>query len=449
MTEQGEWRDYVVDKVRDETNKIVEAFAAADPPRTIAVATRDGGLDFMYSVGEILIREDHVDRALETLEQPPRRELPDDRFETVVDGVVLFKLGEGRFSLVLEALEQIDRELGAGIATPNHVLTVATGQGGGCSATEPEPVYYEMDPFPSVCPDGGAGVLIYMADTGLLADAATHTWLKYGVRMGNPAEDVDPLQAGPPEIQACTGHGTFGAGVLRCMAPDAQIIMTRALSNCGSTVESDLVPVLESALSLGADIFHLTIACLSRNDQPLIGFEVWLDHVRRSGAICLAPAGNCGFARPEYPAGFPEVIAVGALGSDWRGRATFSNFGPWVDVYAPGRDIVNAFATGSYECYVYPYGPHDGQPGQTRNFYGMAKWSGTSFSTPIVTGLIAARMSRTGETARRSAAALLAEAREHAIPGVGPVLLPHCGGHHEPGHREECCCGHRHRHDRC
>jgi hypothetical protein len=215
--------------------------------------------------------------------------------------------------------------------------------------------------------------------------------------------------------------------------------MTRALLYGGSQVESDLVPVLESALGLGADIFHLTMACLSRYDQALIGFEAWLGHLRQQhGAICIAPAGNCGFDRPEWPGAFPGVIAVGALGGDWRGRATFSNFGPTVDVYAPGRDLVNAFATGTYKCYVYPY------VDDPREFYGMAKWSGTSFSAPIVTGLIAARMSRAGETARQAAAAVLAEARAHAVPGVGPVLLPRCGGPDCPGggHREHggCCC---------
>src|SRR5258707_10735609 len=151
-------------------------------------------------------------------------------------------------------------------------------------------------------------------------------------------------------------------------------------------------------------------------------------------AVCVVAAGNSGFDRKTWPAAFPGVIAAGALGGDWRGRATFSNFGSWVDVYAPGRDLINAYATGTYTCHVYPYA------GQVRNFYGMAKWSGTSFSTPIVTGLIAARMSRTGENARQAAAALLAEARSAAIPGVGPVLLPCCHDHDACARPVECCC---------
>ena len=152
-------------------------------------------------------------------------------------------------------------------------MTVAGGVGSSCPATEPEEVYDDIEPCPSVCQTGGgAGVLIYMADTGLLRDATTHSWLADGVEMGDPGEDADPpspLQGNPPVIPPYAGHGTFVAGVVRCMAPSAEIVMTNAFSVAGSVLEADLVPRLEAALGLGVDIFHLTVACLSRHDLPL------------------------------------------------------------------------------------------------------------------------------------------------------------------------------------
>jgi hypothetical protein len=73
----------------------------------------------------------------------------------------------------------------------------------------------------------------------------------------------------------------------------------------------------------------------------------------------------------------------------------------------------------------------------------MARWSGTSFSAPLVAELIAARITRTGENGRQAASSLLAPARAQHVPGVGPVLWPCDTG--DGGDRVACCCcGSRH-----
>ena len=181
------------------------------------------------------------------------------------------------------------------------------------------------------------------------------------------------------------------------------------------------VPLVDQAMGprVGEHVRDLSGSAPTRNDVALLSLQGWMERLRDyKGVVCVVPAGNSGSRRPSWPAAFPEMISMGALATDLRTRADFSDFGGWVDVYAPGRDLINAYATGIYTCHANPF------KGQERTFYGMAKWSGISFSTPIVTGLIAARMSRSGENAQQAAAALLAEARAKAVPGVGPVLLP-------------------------
>ncbi len=120
---------------------------------------------------------------------------------------------------------------------------------------------------------------------------------------------------------------------------------------------------------------------------------------------------------PIIPRPFPGVISVGALGPDQTHLAWFSNHGRWVDIYALGEGIVNAFAVGQYRYHEPPK-----QPARQNFMRPLARWSGTSFAAPLVSGTIAARMGRTGESSRQAAQALLNEAGQHAIDGIGPVL---------------------------
>jgi subtilisin family serine protease len=261
-------------------------------------------------------------------------------------------------------------------------------------------------------------VRIFQADTGLVAGAAeTFPWLA-GVH-----GDTDPRDEPNGTILPYGGHGTFVAGVLRCMAPEAQVHIANIFDTAGSATESEAVMGLNEAFGFGFEIIHITASCHTRKNIPPQALEAWLELLRPyKGVVCVAEAGNNHTQRPSWPGAFPDVLSVGALATDWRHLADFSNYGGWVDVYAPGEKLINAFGSGTYTCQIPP------NVGQVRTFSGLAQWSGTSFSAPIVTGLIAARMARCGESARAAADALLAKARAQTIPGVGPVLFPGCDG---------------------
>ncbi len=396
-----------------------------------------GEIDFLYQTGTILVRDEDIARVQGVIGAA-----------TVVDslivGVTVLSLEETDFPSTIQALNEIDAQLGIGVATPNYVLSISPASH--CPATEPEEVPGNVDPDPGVCPDhqDGGGVLIYVPDTGLLHGAASiHPWLA-GVERGNKE---DPFPQPPPAnpMPTYTGHGTFIAGVARCMAPASQVVVENIFSLSGAHLESEIIRGLYGALASNPDVISLSAGTRTRHRLPLLGFEVFLRRLREhKGVVLVAAAGNDGDRGPFWPAAFPRVVSVGALAANWRSRASFSNHGGWVDVYAPGEGLVNAFASGAYVCKEPPH------VGEQRTFHGMARWSGTSFATPLVAGLIAARMSRSGENGRQAAKALVARAQAQTIRGVGAVLLPCLDDHdHHKGHGSEGCGGHHHHCGQC
>ncbi len=399
------------------------------PPRW----QEDEWVDYFYHSSSLLTRDRDLARVQDALRALGAWR--DDAGDSLTSGVSRLGVSVRESQHTPDLVEDLDHRLGTGVATLDHAFII-TGVLN-CPATEPEPVITPAaatDPvvvrdalWPSISdPSAGRDVAVSVVDTGLLSGASAWApWIE-GVRPDTSADIEDPdqikINALEHEIDGFAdpyaGHGTFISGVIRCVAPASTVVVERILGVAGFARESRLIQQIHDALTRSPDIISMSAGCYTRKNVPSLAFQVlWEERLSQLGSIVLvAAAGNQSETTPFWPAAFPWCVGVGSMTRDGQRRSWFSNHGAWVDVYAPGEEIVNAYAQMKYKTIV------DGDVRDTSA--GIVKWSGTSFSTPIVTGLIAARMSRTGENARQAADALLTAARGQFRPGVGPRLFP-------------------------
>ena len=383
--------------------------------------TPNGEPDYIYERGRLLVAE-------------PDHNL--GRLHGHLDGAEVIERGEGLAVVSIEHLRggylsvpdalavldpvfHGDLDRGPGVTpliSPNHLFHVERL----CSAIEPEVPGGSSQPWPPPREpaEDEQPVRIGLVDTGLIkpVDAAL-TWLSAGVD-GEDDPLITVLPGGLRLIPPFAGHGTFVAGVARCMAPRSEIFVGNELNIAGATLESKIIGKIEQVVArFQPAIVNVSSGTYTRNDWNPIAFEGFIN--RHPDLTLVAAAGNDSTDRPLYPGAFPfpGIVSVGALGPDQEHLAWFSNYGQWVDVYALGEGIVNAFAVGQYRYHEPPK-----QPARQDFLRPLARWSGTSFAAPLVSGMIAARMGRTGEQSRQAAEALLDEARQHFIDGIGPVL---------------------------
>ena len=211
----------------------------------------------------------------------------------------------------------------------------------------------------------GAGVTAYIIDTGI---DTTHP--QFGGRASNVYDGLGG------DGQDCNGHGTHVAGIVGSesfgVAKAVRLRGLRVLGCTGSGATSGVVAGIDWLLT------HLerpAVANMSVTTNGISGaMNLAVDNLAAAGVFVAAAAGNANVdACTISPASAASVTAVAATTSA-DARATYSNWGSCVDLYAPGSGVVSTWLSG-----------------------GSRTMNGTSMATPHVTGVAALYKAANGD----------------------------------------------------
>ncbi len=209
----------------------------------------------------------------------------------------------------------------------------------------------------------GAGVKIGVIDGGI--NPGHPEFASYAGRIISRWDYIDSDSLPNDEPGGIgSGHGTLVAGILRLVAPDADIYVYRVLDTAGRGDGFSVAAAILMAIDDDCQVINLSLGMVGVHDAV----DEALRLSRRYGILVVAAAGNdsssSGAIFP-YPASRDFCVSVLALDSVQQ-KADFSNYGVKSDICAPGTSIYGPFLDSSYVW-----------------------WSGTSFAAPFVSGLAA------------------------------------------------------------
>jgi subtilisin family serine protease len=158
-------------------------------------------------------------------------------------------------------------------------------------------------------------------------------------------------------IAAASNNGTGVAGV----AWANPIMPLVAVDSTGYASYSNIANAITYAADHGVRVINISISGSSSSSA----LQNAVNYAWNKGSVVVAAAGNSSSSSPNYPAACDNVVSVSATDSN-DSLASFSNYGSWIDLAAPGVSVTT-LTTGS----------------------GYSSRSGTSFSAPIVAGVAA------------------------------------------------------------
>jgi len=198
----------------------------------------------------------------------------------------------------------------------------------------------------------GRGVRVAVIDVGVAAD---HPMLLGYVGTGYDYIDQDSVAQDEPAGFA-GGHGTFVAGVIHLVAPEAEIVPYRVLDTLGRGHGFGIARAVIDAVGAGCRVINLSLVMAGKHPT----LDAAIEYARDHDVIVVAAAGNDSGDIKRFPADDSYCLGVAALDSGDT-RAGFSNYGSHVSLCAPGVDVKGPYIDSSY-----------------------ARWNGTSFATPMV-----------------------------------------------------------------
>jgi subtilisin family serine protease len=227
----------------------------------------------------------------------------------------------------------------------------------------------------------GAGVVVAVIDTGIdashpaLGGRVSTLGASFVAGSASTADTGNGIDDdGDGLVDEQVGHGTFVAGLVHLVAPDAAILPVRVLDDEGIAGNFQISKALAWAIDRGADVVNMSLGETYRS----AALEDIVDEARMAGMVVVGAAGNLDQERLRvFPACDDNAIGVAAL--DWSDvRAPFSNYNERLNLSAPGD---SAIVDGTVDPARAIVGPVPGGA--------FAAWEGTSFATAFTSGLAA------------------------------------------------------------
>ena len=174
-------------------------------------------------------------------------------------------------------------------------------------------------------------VPVAVIDSGLSPDARMDRYVLASLDAMNPGQAISDDEGHGTQMALIAAGLVKPMGVSESSGSHVPIIPIRAFDEKGFTSTFHLMQSIEFALRHGARVMSLSWGSETRSE--FLGLALESAHLR--GLVIVASAGNEPTGRPQYPAAYPSVIGVGALGPGGKPWEK-SNSGDFVALYAPG-----------------------------------------------------------------------------------------------------------------